>query len=150
MYAGDVETEVVGDDAMNDQMDNILVEGINDTANERPARCCRITNGICWQNAHMDFSAGRNDPAAWFHHVSQAFASLDALTNAVAQSFSVTSQAPTCSLIDVAIDFEHASDMLIWAQEKDDSVAIAFYKTIRQQYISEQARIVSGNVQLDG
>ncbi len=65
----------------------------------------------------MDFSAGRSDPAARFHHLSQAFALLDALTNAVAQSFSTTSQAPTHSLIDVVIDFECATDMLIQAQE---------------------------------
>jgi hypothetical protein len=66
MYAGDVETEVVGDDAMNNQMDDILVEGINDTANERPA-CCRLTTNVtCRQNAHTDFSAGRNNPAAYF------------------------------------------------------------------------------------
>ncbi len=64
MYAGDVETEVVGDDAMNDQMDDILVEGINDTANERPACRRHTTNGTRQRNAHMDFSAGRNDPAA--------------------------------------------------------------------------------------
>jgi hypothetical protein len=44
MYAGDVETEVVGDDAMNNQMDDILVEGINDTANEHPTCCRRTTN----------------------------------------------------------------------------------------------------------
>ncbi len=91
MYAGDVEIEVVGDDAMHDQMDDILVEGINDTANEHPACHCCTTNGTCQQNAHMEFSAGRNDLAAQFHHVSQAFALLDALTNAVAQSFSATS-----------------------------------------------------------
>ncbi len=47
MYAGEVETEVVGDDAMNDQMDDILVEGINDTTNKRPACCPRKTNGTC-------------------------------------------------------------------------------------------------------
>jgi hypothetical protein len=75
---------------------------------------------------------------------------LDALTNAVAQSFFATSQAPTRSLINVAIDFERATDMLIRAQERDNSAAIAFYKTIRQQYISEQARIVYGIIQLDG
>jgi hypothetical protein len=81
--------------------------------------------------------------------VSQAFALLDALTNAVAQSFSAPSQAPTHSLIDVALDFERATDMLIQAHKRDDSAAIAFYKAIRQQYISEQARIVSGDFQLD-
>jgi hypothetical protein len=97
----------------------------------------------------MDFGAGRNNPADWFHLVSQAFALLDALTNAVAQSFSALSQASTCFLIDGALDFDHATDMLIRAQERDDSAAIAFYEAIRQQYISEQARIVSGNDQLD-
>ncbi len=146
MYAGDVETKVVGDDAMNNLMDDILVEGINGTAYEHPACCRRTTYGTCQQNAHMDFSAGRNNPAAQFHHLSQAFALLDAIINAGAQSFSATSQAPTHSLIDVAIDFERDTDMLIRAQERDDSAAIAFYKTIRQLYISEQARIVSGNI----
>jgi len=75
---------------------------------------------------------------------------LDALTNAIAQSFSVPSEAPTCSLINVAHDFDCATDMLIQAQERDDSAAIVFYKAIRQQCISVQARIVSGNAQLDG
>ncbi len=45
MYAGDVKTEVVGDDAMNDRMDDILIEGINDTTNECQACCRRTTNG---------------------------------------------------------------------------------------------------------
>ncbi len=47
MYAGDVKTEVVGDDAMNNQMDIFLVEGINDTANEHPGCCRHTTNGAC-------------------------------------------------------------------------------------------------------
>ncbi len=67
--------------------------------------------------------------------MSQASALLDALTNAVVESFSTTSHAPTCSLINVAIDFERATDMLIRAQERDDSAAIAFYKTIRQPWL---------------
>jgi hypothetical protein len=54
----------MGDDAMNNQMDDLLVKGINDTAKECPA-CCRHTNNIAHcRNAHMDFGAGRNDPAA--------------------------------------------------------------------------------------
>ena len=134
---------------MNEQMDDLLVEGINDTANKRPACCHHTNNGACCWNAHKDFGAGRNGLAAQFHHVSWAFVSLNALTNAVAQSFSALSQASTCFLIDGALDFDHATDMLIRAQERDDSAAIAFYEAIRQQYISEQARIVSGNVQLD-
>ena len=92
---------------------------------------------------------GRNDPAAQFHHVTRAFASLDALTNAVAQSFSAPSIAPPRTLIEVALDFDRATDMLIRAQERSDTAAIAFYEAIRQQFISEQARIVSSNVHLD-
>jgi hypothetical protein len=83
------------------------------------------------------------------HHVTRAFASLDALTNAVAQSFSAPSIAPPRTLIEVALDFDRATDMLIRAQERSDTAAIAFYEAIRQQFISEQAKIVSGNVHLD-
>jgi hypothetical protein len=45
MYAGDVETNVMSDDAMNNQMDDFFVEGINDTANDCPA-CHRCTNNV--------------------------------------------------------------------------------------------------------
>ena len=81
--------------------------------------------------------------------MTQAFASLDALTHAVAQSFSAPSMAPTRSLIDVAIDFDRATEMLIRARERDDAVGVAFYEAIRQQYVDEQAAIVSGNVLQD-
>jgi hypothetical protein len=60
----------------------------------------------------MDFGAGRNNPAAHFQHATQAFALMDALTNAVAQSFLAPLQVPPHSLIDVALDFECATDML--------------------------------------
>jgi hypothetical protein len=102
---------------MNEQMDDLLVEGINDTANKRPACCHHTNNGACCWNAHKDFGAGRNGLAAQFHHVSWAFVSLNALTNAVAQSFSTPSQAPTRSLINVALDFDCATDILIQAQD---------------------------------
>jgi hypothetical protein len=72
---------------------------------------------------------------------------LDSLTNAVAQSFSPPSLAPPRSLIDVAIDFERASDMLIWARERNDTIAIEFYEAIRQHYISEQSMFAAGNIQ---
>ena len=126
-----------------------MVEGVDDTAKERPARRHRTNSGVRRRNANIDFGAGRNDLAARFHHVTQAFASLDALTNAVAQSFSTPLQAPSRSLIDVVIDFDHATEMLIRAREKDDTVGIAFYETIRQQYAKEQAAIVSGNALQD-
>ena len=149
MVVGDVDVEVMGDGAMDDLMDDFLVEGFDDTANERPACRHRTNNGVRRRNANIDFGAERNDPAARFHHVTRAFASLDALTNAVAQSFSTPSMAPPRTLIEVALDFDRATNMLIRAQERSDTAAIAFYKAIRQQFISEQARIVSGNVHLD-
>ena len=148
MFVGDVNMEVVGDNEMQERMneDSLLVEGANDAANERPARRRRTTSGVRRRNANIDFGAGRNDPAARFHHVTQAFASLDALTNAVAQSFSAPLQAPPRSLIDMVTDFDRATEMLARATERDDSVAIAFYEAIRQQLVAEQAAIVSSNV----
>jgi len=45
MSVGDYNVEVVGNDAMNDRNDedSLLVEGVEDTAKERPA-CRRRTN----------------------------------------------------------------------------------------------------------
>ena len=152
MYAGDGNMEIVGDDRMNDTRmneDSLLVEGVDDTADKCPACCRRTNSGMRRRNANIDFGARRNNPAARFHHVTQAFASLDALTNAVAQSFSTPLQAPPYSLIDVAIDFDRATEMLIRARERDDTVGVAFYKAIQQQYVKEQAMIVLGNVLQD-
>ncbi len=75
MVIGDVYVEVMGDGAMDDLMDDLLVEGFDDTANERPARRRRTNNGVRCRNANIDFGAERNDPAARFHHVTRAFAS---------------------------------------------------------------------------
>jgi hypothetical protein len=79
--------------------------------------------------------------------VTRAFSSLDALTNAVAQLFSAPSVAPTRTLIDVALDFDRATDMLVRARDRNNTVAVEFYEAIRQHYISEQSRLVTGNVQ---
>ncbi len=79
--------------------------------------------------------------------MTRAFSSSDALTNAVAQSFSTPSVTPPSTLIDVALDFDCATNMLVWAWDRNNTVAVEFYETIRQQYISEQARFVTGNVQ---
>ncbi len=149
MHIGDVNVEVLGDDAMNARLDEefLLVEGVDDTVDERPARRRRTQNGVRRRNANIDFGAGRNDPAARFQHVTRAFSSLDSLTNAVAQSFSAPSVAPPRSLIDAAIDFERASDMLVRARERNDTIAIEFYEAIRQHYVSEQARFAAGNAQ---
>jgi hypothetical protein len=72
---------------------------------------------------------------------------LDALTNAVSQSFSAPSVALPRTLIDVALDFDRATDMLVQAWDRNDTVAVEFYKAIRQHYISELARFVTGDVQ---
>ncbi len=45
--------------------------------------------------------------------MAHAFSSLDALPNAVAQSFSAPSVAPPLTLIDVALDFDRATNMLV-------------------------------------
>ena len=55
---------MMGDGAMDDLMDDLLVEGFDDTANERPACRCRTNSGVRHRNANIDFGAGRNDPAA--------------------------------------------------------------------------------------
>ena len=89
MNMGGVNVEVLGDDAMKERLDEefMLVEGIDDAVEERPARRRCTQNGVCRRNANIDFGAGRNDLAAQFFHVTCAFSLLDALTNAVAQSF---------------------------------------------------------------
>ncbi len=79
--------------------------------------------------------------------MTHAFSSLDALTNTVVRSFSAPSVAPTHTLIDVALDFDRATNMLIRAQDRNDTVAVEFYEAIRQHYIPEQSRLVTGNIQ---
>ncbi len=77
--------------------------------------------------------------------MTRAFSSLDALTNAVAQSFSAPSVAPARTLNNVALDLERATEMLVWARNRNDTVAVEFYKSIRQHYIAEQSRLGTGN-----
>jgi hypothetical protein len=72
---------------------------------------------------------------------------LDALTDAVVQSFSAPSVAPPHTLIDVALDFDRANNMLVQARDRNNTVAVEFYEAIRQHYITEQARFVTDNVQ---
>ncbi len=102
------------------------------------------------RNANIDFGASRNDPAARFQHVTHAISLLDALTNAVAQSFSAPSVAPPRTLINVALDFDCATYMLVRARDRNDTLTVEFYEAIRQHYISEKARFVTGNVQQNG
>ena len=49
MSVGDYNVEVVGNDAMNDRNDedSLLVEGVDDTAEERPACHRRTNSGVC-------------------------------------------------------------------------------------------------------
>jgi hypothetical protein len=135
MHMGDFNVEVLGDDRMNKRIDEefLLIEGLGDTIDERPASWHQTNNGVCRWNANIDLGAGRNDPAA--------------LTNAVAQSFSTPSVAPPRTLINMALDFDHTTYMLIKAWDRNDTVAMEFYEAIRQHYISEQASFVTGDVQ---
>ncbi len=63
---GDFNLEVLGEDTINYERmeDEFLVEGVDDTVSERPARWHRTNNGVRCQNRNIDFGAGRNDPAA--------------------------------------------------------------------------------------
>ena len=79
--------------------------------------------------------------------MTRAFSLLDALTNAVAQSFSSPSVVAPRILIDTAVNFDRASDMLVWARDRNDTVAVEFYEAMRQHNISEQARLLNSNVQ---
>ena len=150
MNMGDFNVEVVGEDTINNERmeDEFLVEGLDDTVDERLARWHQTNNGVRHWNRNIDFGAGRNDPTAQFQHVTHAFSSLDALTNAVAQSFSVSSVAPTRTLNDVAVDFERASDMLVRARDRNNTVAVQFYESIRQHYMDKQRRFgTTGNTE---
>jgi hypothetical protein len=68
MNMGDFNVEVVGEDTINNERmeDEFLVEGLDDTVNERPARWRQTNNGVRCRNINIDFGAGRNDPAARF------------------------------------------------------------------------------------
>jgi hypothetical protein len=128
---GNVDTEVVG---ANDAMDDDLVEGYDDVANERPARRRRTMNGVRRRNVHME-----SDPASRFHQISNAYSSLDALTQAVVQSFSAPPhpQPLPRTSIDVLVDFQRATVMLREAQNMNDASGIALYESARQEYIAE-------------
>ncbi len=68
MNMGDFNVEVVGEDTINNEKmeDEFLVEGLDDTVNERPARRRRTNNGVRRRNRNIDFGAGRNNPAVQF------------------------------------------------------------------------------------
>jgi len=134
---GNVDVEVVGE---NDAMDDDLVEGYDDVANERPARRRRTVNGVRRRNMHIE-----SDPASRFHQISNAYSSLDALTQAVAQSFAAPPHPLPRTSIDVLGDFQRATAMLREAQNMNDASGIALYESARQEYIAEHDRIVSGN-----
>jgi hypothetical protein len=86
-----------------------------------------------------------SDPASRFHQISNAYSSLDALTQAVAQSFAARPQALPRTSIDVLSNFQRATVMLREAQNMNDDSGITLYEFARQEYIAEHARIVSGN-----
>ena len=134
---GNVDVEVAG---ANDAMNEDLVEGYDDVVNERPARRRRTMNGVRRRNVHME-----SDPASRFHQISNAYSSLDALTQAVAQSFVAPPRPLPRTSIDVLGDFQRSTVMLTEAQSMNDTIGIALYESARQEYIAEHARIVSGN-----
>jgi hypothetical protein len=91
-------------------------------------------NGVRRRNVHME-----SDPASRFHQISNAYSSLDALTQAVVQSFSAPPhpQPLPRTSIDVLVDFQRATVMLREAQNMNDASGIALYESARQEYIAE-------------
>ncbi len=74
MNMGEFNVEVLGEETMNERMDEeFLVEGLDDTIDERPALWRQTNNGVHPQNANVDFGANRNDLAAQFQHVTCVF-----------------------------------------------------------------------------
>jgi hypothetical protein len=105
MHMGGMNAKVLRDNMKNERLDEefMLVEGIDNAVEKRPAYQCWMQNGMRRHNSNIDFGASRNDPTALFQHVTCAFSLLDALTNAVDQSFTAR-LAATCTLMDVAQD----------------------------------------------
>jgi hypothetical protein len=65
MNMGDFNMEVMGEETINERMDDeFLVEGLDDTVDEHPAHRRQTQNGVRRRNTNIDFGAGRNDPAA--------------------------------------------------------------------------------------
>ncbi len=86
-----------------------------------------------------------SDLAFKFHQIFNAYSSLDALTQAVAQSFATPLQALPRTSIDVLSNFQQVTVMLREVQNMNDDSGITLYEFSRQEYIAEHARIVSGN-----
>ncbi len=134
---GDVNVEVMG---ANDAIDDDLVEGYDNVANEQPAPHHRTMNGVRRKNVHTE-----SDPVSRFHQISNAYSSLGALTQAVVQSFAAPPQALRPTSIDVLSNFQRATVILREAQNMSDDSGITLYEFSCQEYIAEHARIVSGN-----
>jgi hypothetical protein len=47
----------------------------------------------------------------------------------------------------VALNFDHATNMLVRDWDRNNTMAVEFYEAIRQHYISEQAMFLTGDVQ---
>ena len=63
------------------------------------------------------------------------------------QYFSAPAVPAPPTLMDVARDIDCATNMLVQALERDDTIAVNFYKSIWQQYIAEQARFTLDSTQ---
>lgn len=82
---GEVQVETVNNDAL----DNLLIEGRNDSSTPIPTQRA-FRSGTRRRNVHLDFRAGRNDPSARFDCITQAYASLTRMSDEVVRSFSAS------------------------------------------------------------
>ncbi len=104
-----------------------LVEGRDDVGRRHAAPRCRLLHGVHHRNIHLGFSPESNNPSSRFHDIQRGYASLDSLTQAVAQSFSSTTQGPPRQIIDIAREYQEAKQMLASGTEEKDRT---FYNSV--------------------
>ena len=133
---GDVNSESVRDNAD----DDVLVEGRDDVGHRRAAPRRRMLNGVHHRNIHLGFRPESNNPSSRFHEIQRGYASLDSLTHAVVQSFASPQQGPSRQMIDVAREYQEASQMLACATEENDKT---FYTTVLRGLNAELVMMTS-------
>jgi hypothetical protein len=122
--------------------DSDLVKGRDDIGRHHAAPRCRILNGVHRRNIHIGFSPERNNPSSRLHDFQRGYASLDTLTQAVVQSFASTAQGPPRQIIDIAREYQEATQMLASASGDNDRM---FYNSVLPGLSRELVSITSGN-----
>lgn len=129
---------VVNSEVVDVDEDEDLMEGIDDVGHRRAAP--RRRTGVYHHNIHSTgFSPQNNDPSSGFYSIQQGYASLEALTRAVAES--ISSPARPRQMIDVAREYQEASRMLASATADHER---ALYNTVLERLNEEMTRMGNG------